>query len=210
MILLSRAKHIIVTPKSEWAFIADEEESANSVFMNVALPVILACAFIIFIVYTFFWSGEHFVTTLNESAALRAGLYFGIQTALIGIAGVWLTAAIVNALAPVFGSEKNMGHAMQLVTYAMTPAWVVGLLVIFLPFRIIGLIFGGYGLYLMYLGLPRMMKTPQEKVVKYLFSSVIFMFVIYFALGFIYELFLWDVIASALKNIHVNQIGNNS
>jgi len=52
---------------------------------------------------------------------------------------------------------------MQLVVYAMTPVWIGGLLVLYPPIGIIGLFFGLYGLYILYLGFPDMMKTSQEK-----------------------------------------------
>jgi hypothetical protein len=51
---------------------------------------------------------------------------------------------------------------------------------------------GLYGLYLMYLGLPQMMKTPQDKVIGYLVVSIIALIVTYW----IISLFLTSIILS--------------
>jgi len=44
---------------------------------------------------------------------------------------------------------------------------------------------GLYGLYLMYLGLPQMMKTPQDKVIGYLVVSIIVLIVTYWIVSLI-------------------------
>jgi len=49
MSLLTRAKNMILTPKTEWAVIAEEEPNAINVFVGYALPLIIissAAAFI--------------------------------------------------------------------------------------------------------------------------------------------------------------------
>ncbi len=117
---------------------------------------------------------------------MKWGLYFALMGAVGGILGVWLTAFVVNALAPNFGSEKNMGRAMQLVVYAYTPLWVGGLLGIIPMLGWLGMLFGIYGLYLMFLGLPLTMKTPADKVITYLVITIIALIVIYFIVGAIF------------------------
>ncbi|MFI5263004.1 MAG: Yip1 family protein [Candidatus Kapaibacterium sp.] len=199
---------MILAPKTEWAVIAAEESSATAVFMSYAFPLILASAAAGFIGYTFIWRDAVYEFSwregVNETAALTWGLFFSIRTLLIGALGVWLVAAGVNAQAKNFGSEKNMGRAMQLVAYAMTPAWLGGIIMIYPPIGIIGLLFGLYGLYLLYLGLPLMMKTPKEKVVTYTVISILMLLGIYTILGFIYRILLWDVIFGTLKNVQIN------
>ena len=97
-----------------------------------------------------------------------------------------------------------MGRSMQLVVYAMTPALLGGLVMIYPPIGIIGLLFGCYGLYLLYLGLPQMMKTPQEKTLSYTAISIVIVLVTYIGLGFFFRIILWDAIIGFLKNIQIN------
>ena len=181
MNLVDRAKNIIVTPKTEWAVIAAEEANAKAIYMGYVLPFLVAGAVAAFIGHAFVWGMGHY-----GDFAIRWGIYQALMVLIGGSLGVWLTAMVVNALAPSFGSEKNMGRAMQLVAYSYTPAWVGGLLMIFPPLGWIGSLFGLYGLYLIYLGLPHTMKTPADKVITYLVISILVLIGIYIVVGMIF------------------------
>jgi hypothetical protein len=181
MNLVDRAKNIIMTPKTEWAVIAAEEPNANAIFTGYVVPFLLLDAAAAFIGHAFIWGSGHY-----GDYAMRWGIYNALSTLIGGSLGVWLAAAIVSALAPSFSSEKNMGRAMQLVAYSYTPAWVGGLLMIFPPIGFIGMLFGIYGLYLLYLGLPHVMKTPQDKVVTYMVISILVLIGVYVIVGIIF------------------------
>ncbi len=207
MSFFTRTRNMLLTPKTEWAVIAEEEPAATTIFFSYAFPLILASAAAGFIGHTFIWHDAYdfnWREGINETAALTWGLYFGIQTVVISALGVWLTAIVVNALAEKFGSEKNMGRSMQLIAYAMTPVWIGGLVRIYPPIGIIGLLFGLYGLYLLYLGLPFVMKTPSDKVVPFTIISIVILLVISIALGFLYRMILWDVIFDILRKIQIS------
>ena len=109
-------------------------------------------------------------------------LTFGIGTAVVSfistVVGVYLTALVTDYLAPNFGSQKNFGRAMQTVAYAYTPAWIGGILGIVPAIAWLGTLAGLYGLYLMYLGLPHTMKTPEDKTIVYMVVVIIILFVI--------------------------------
>ncbi len=89
------------------------------------------------------------------------------------IIGIAILAFIINALAPSFGGEKNTIQAWKVAVYSYTPAWVAGVLQIIpllSPLAILGAL---YGLYLLYLGLPRLMKSPADKALGYTVVVVI-------------------------------------
>ena len=48
---------------------------------------------------------------------------------------------------------------------------------------IIGLLFALYGFYILYLGVPILMETPQDKVLTYTIVTIIAMLVIYAVIG---------------------------
>ena len=123
-------------------------------------------------------------------ASINWGIYQALAVLIGGIAGVFICAAIIDALAPSFGSEKNMGRSVQLVAYSYTPAWIGGLLAIYPPISLIGAVAGLYGLYIMYIGLPKIKKTPQDKQVGYFVVSLITLIVIYLIIGLIMSRFL--------------------
>jgi hypothetical protein len=181
MSLIDRAKNIIMTPKTEWAAIAAEDANVNSIFTGYVVPFLVLDAAAAFIGHAFIWGGGHY-----GDFAMKWGIYNAMLTLIGGALGVWLTAMIVNALAPSFGSEKNMGRAMQLVAYSYTPAWVGGLLMIFPPLSWVGMLFGIYGLYLIFLGLPHTMKTPSDKVVTYMVISILVLIGVYVIIGMIF------------------------
>src|SRR5258707_9100183 len=91
-----------------------------------------------------------------------------------GVAGVYLLAFIVDALAPTFGGQKNFNQAMKLVAYAYT-AGAVGAVFGILPY--LGVLFALAGalycIYLLYLGLPKLMKNPAEKTVAYTIVTIV-------------------------------------
>lgn len=101
---------------------------------------------------------------------MRLSIFAGLFSAIVGyaltFAVVYVAAMIVDVLAPTFGGQKNFGNALKLAVYSYTPYWLasVFLLVPFLKFLVI---LGLYGVYLLYLGLPALMKVPKEKAFLY-------------------------------------------
>ncbi|HYM20403.1 MAG TPA: Yip1 family protein [Candidatus Kapabacteria bacterium] len=187
MALISRAKNMIMTPKTEWPVVATEEPNAMKVFTGYIVPWIIIDAVCAFVGHGIFW-GSHY-----GGAAMSWGLYYAVMLLVTQGISVWVTAAVVNALAPSFGSEKNMGRAMQTVGYGSTASYVGGILAIIPFLGWLGMLFGLYGIYLFYLGLPHTMKTPQDKVVVYMIVIVVVLIVIWIILG--------AILASALMSM---------
>jgi hypothetical protein len=174
MNLVERAKNIIMTPKTEWSVIAAEEPNATQILTGYVIPLALIPA--VASVIGFGVIGRGMTTSLTW------GIGMGIISFVSTVLGVYLTAFVVDFLAPNFGSQKNFGRAMQLVAYAYTPAWVAGILNIVPVIGWLGALAGLYGLYLMYLGFPHTMKTPEDKVIVYLIVTIVALLVIYMIL----------------------------
>jgi hypothetical protein len=171
MNLVERAKNIITTPKTEWAVVASEEPNIQQILIGYVFPLALIPA--IASIIGFGVLGSALIKSFSW------GIAMGLVQLISTFVTVYLAALVINMLAPSFGSEKNMGKAMQLVAYSYTPAWVGGILNIIPFLSWLGALFGLYGLYLMYLGLPFTMKTPQDKNVVYLIVSIIVLIIIY-------------------------------
>jgi len=174
MSIVDRAKNIILTPKTEWPVVAGEEPNVGQIITGYVLPLALIPA----VASLIGWGivGTAFVTSFTW------GLAMALTSFLTAVAGVYISAFVVDALAPNFGSQKGLGRAVQLVAYSHTPFWVCGIVLI-LPFLSwLVWLAGLYTLYLMYLGLPHTMKTPQDKVVVYLIVSIVVVLVVYFVL----------------------------
>jgi len=175
MSLIDRAKNIMLSPKTEWEAVANEEPNVQQILISYVLPLALIPAVAILI-------GWGVIGTLGFTS-----FKYGIALALIqfiqAFLAVFLTAFVIDALAPSFGSQKNFGKAVQLVAYSMTPIWVAGILNIIPAIGWLGSLIGLYGLYLLYLGIVPMMQTPEDKRVGYLIVSIIILIVVYFVIA---------------------------
>src|SRR5947207_10555041 len=171
---IERAKNIIASPNKEWDVIALEQPNTGQIITNYVLLLAGAAAVAAFIGYGFIG--------FNYGLFRVAGADWGIYQALVvlvgAIAGVFISAVVIDALAPSFGSEKNMGRSVQLVAYSYTPAWVGALLSIYPPIALVGALAGIYGLYLLYIGMPKLKKTPADKQAGYFIVSLVTIIVI--------------------------------
>jgi hypothetical protein len=183
MNLVDRAKNIMMTPKTEWPVIAAEQPNVSAIMTGYVIPLALIPAVATFIGYGFV-GGAMF-------SSVTWGIGMAVVSLISSIVGVYLTALVMDFLAPNFGSQKNFGRALQTVAYSYTAMWIGGILNIIPAIGWLGSLLGLYGLYLMYLGLPHTMKTPQDKVILYLIVSIIVMVIIYMVLGAILSAILF-------------------
>lgn len=179
--LIQRVKAILLTPKSEWPVIAAESSTVADIFRNHV--VILAAIPAVF----GFIKGSVIGYSLL-GATVRASFFGGIGAAiltwLLTLASVYLLALIVDALAPSFAGEKNIVQAIKLVAYAYTANWVASAAVV-IPVLggLIMLAAMGYGIYLLYLGLPHTMKSPPDRAVGYTAVTVVIALVLGFVMA---------------------------
>jgi hypothetical protein len=177
MDIRERVKNIIMTPKTEWLVIAAEEPNTAQIFKGYVLPLALIPSFAYIIGLGVIGSGL--------MSSFSWGIAMGLIQYILAFVGVYISAYVIAFLAPRFASQQDMGRAVQLVAYSYTPAWLAGILSIVPALGILAFAGGIYGFYLMYLGLPHMMKTPQDKVIGYLVVSIVAVMVTYWILTLI-------------------------
>lgn len=175
MNLVERAKNILLTPKTEWETVAAEEPNIQQILLGYVLPL----ALIPTIATIIGWG----VIGMFGFTSFTYGIAMGLVQIINAFLSVLIAGFVIDALAPSFGSQKNMGRAVQLVAYSMTPIWVAGILNILPTIGWLAVLIGLYGLFLMYLGLAPLMKTPEDKKVGYLVVSIIILIVVYFVIA---------------------------
>lgn len=182
MNLIDRVKNILVTPKTEWDVVNSETPDTTKILTTYVIPLVAIGAIASFI-------GWGLIGKTYYGVVKVKGMGLGIRYALIalitGVASTFLTAFVVDALAPTFKSEKNFGRSFQLAAYSFTAGWVGGIFNILPSLAIIGALVGLYGLYLMYIGLPKLKKTPQEQSTGYFIATLVTMIVASFVVGLI-------------------------
>jgi len=169
--LIDRAKNIIMSPKLEWPVIDAEPSTIGGIYTSYV--AILAAIPPLCMAIGLFLMGNGF---FHFSPSFIIGQ--AIVTYVLSLIGIYIFALVMEALAPSFGGTKDRLKAFKLVAYSWTAAWLVGVFFI-IPFLGILAILGLYSFYLLYLGVPVLMKVPEDKSVVYTIVAVIVGIVIY-------------------------------
>lgn len=171
MNLVDRVKNILLTPKTEWPVIESEQTDVKSMYLGyiMILAAIPAIASMISAMLIGSVAGRF---GMGLGGAL--GIGYAVFGYIVALVVIYVAAFIVDALAPSFGGQKNFMNALKLVAYSATAGWVAGIAAI-IPVLgwLIAFVGSLYGVYLMYLGLPVMMKNPEDKSVIYLIVTVV-------------------------------------
>lgn len=192
MNLIDRVKNIITKPKEEWDVISTETPNTQSILTTYVIPLVAIGAIASFIGWGLIGKSYSYGFGSVKVVGISLGIRYALIALIGGIAGTFLTAFVIDALAPTFKSEKDFGRSFQLAAYSFTPGWIGGVLNILPSLAIIGSLFGLYGLYLLYIGLPKLKKTPQDQVTGYFVVSLVTMIVASFVIGLILAKILID------------------
>ena len=162
--LIARVKNILMKPAQEWEVIRAESSSVPSLFTGYAMILAAIPAIAGFL-------GGLFFASMFGALGVSVGLVGGLVGAVIGyvmsLVSVFVLGLIIDALAPQFGAARDRTQAMKVAVYAMTPAWVAGILNLLPALGLLVLIAGLYGLYLLYLGIKQVMAPPTDKAIVY-------------------------------------------
>jgi len=150
MARIDDVKGILLNPKSEWPAIARALATPHSILVGHVL--ILAA---VGPIATAIRGGAFGIAAAAASYAIAVGMTFALA---------W----VVDALAPVFGGEKDFVQSLKLTAYSYTAAWLAGIFHL-LPYLggLLGLLAALYSLYTFYLGVPVLKRCPQASAVGY-------------------------------------------
>jgi len=173
--LVARVKGILLQPKSEWLKIDGEFATTKSLFTRYAM--ILAaigpvCSLL----------GGQLMPIMGMKLSIVGAIVVALVSYGMSLLGVFLVGLIINALAPNFGGTANKVQAMKLAVYSWTAAWLAGVFGL-IPMLGILAILGLYSFYLLFVGLPILMKVPEDKKVGYFIVTVIAGVVMYFIIS---------------------------
>ncbi len=170
--LVNRARNIITQPKLEWPVIDTEPTTIGDIYRNYV--VILAAITPICTAIGLFLMGAGIFRFPASFIIGQAVLSY-----VLTLIGVYIFALILEALAPSFGGTKDRVKAFKLAAYSWTAAWVAGVVTIIPFLAVLVLIAAIYGFYILYLGVPVLMKVPEDKSVVYTIAAVVVMIIIY-------------------------------
>ncbi len=162
---------VFLHPVLEWEAIREEHETLGQAFVHVAslaaIPVISG-----FLGTTQYgWEvgqGEPVKLTI-ESALIMSALYY-----LVLLGAVYSVGWMIHWMGRTFGALQPLSQCVVLAAYVPTPLFLVGFMQAY-PSLWLNLLVGfpalAYSIFLLYIGLPIMMRIPPER--GFLFASAV-------------------------------------
>ena len=161
--MVARIKNLLLAPKQEWARIDAEPMTVKGIMTGWAVPhaaIGPVAALIGTQAFGFRLFGIVYRPPLGSSIATAVVSYL---TALVG---VYVLALIIDNIAPQFGARRDMVAATKTAVYSFTAAWLAGIFALIPNLGVLGLV-GLYSFYLLWIGLPMLMKPPADKAQTY-------------------------------------------
>jgi len=180
MNLVDRAKNILITPKTEWEVIKNEQTTTADLFTKYAMILALIPALAGFIGLSLI--GISLGPFGSFRYPISNGLLYLILYFFLSLGGIYLLALIIDALAPSFGSTKDLSSSLKIAVYSYTAHLIVGILMIFYSstMLVLTIILSLYSVFLLYLGLKILKGVSEDKLLGYTVVIGIIMMIIYF------------------------------
>jgi Yip1 domain len=186
MNIIQRVQDILLRPKTTWPVIDQEPETPAGLYRHYLLILAAIPALASFIGLSLVGVGAFGVSV---RVPLLSGLVQMVVGYVLSLVVVYLLALIVDALAPTFSGSKNRVQALKLVAYGSTAGFVGGIFSLLPSLSILGLLAAVYSVYLLYTGLPTLMKCPADKAAAYTAVVVVCGIVAMVVLGAVMALF---------------------
>ena len=182
MALVDRVKNILLNPRQEWAVIDAEPIVPVDLYKQFIMPLAAIGPVAGMIGSTVFGYRIPLMGTIR--APIGQALSAMVVTYLLTLGGVYILALIIDALAPNFHGTKNQLQALKVAAYSSTASWVSGIFSLVPGLRWLGIL-GLYSLYLMYLGLPVLMKAPEDRAIAYTILVILAALVLFLVIGLV-------------------------
>lgn len=168
--LLQRVLDILMRPRETWLQINAEDGNPGRIYLGYLVFLAAIPAVAGFIGYSLIGVGAF---GISVRVPVVQGLVSMVVGYVLSLAMVYVLALIANMLAPRFQAQQDMGSAFKLVAYASTAGMLGGVFSILPSLAMLGLLAALYSVYLIYSGIPVLMKAPQEKAVGYTVALVV-------------------------------------
>jgi hypothetical protein len=157
--ILSRAYGLFREPKQEWAQIRAEVTTVPNILLGYVAPLAAippVCDLIGSYAFNRVLTGD------VGPALIRAAVTWLVSVALVFFLGV-----LINTLAQNFSADKDDLAAQKVAAYSLTPAFLSGVFSLWPPLWWLSLFALAAMVFLMYRGLPILMKAPEESALGY-------------------------------------------
>jgi hypothetical protein len=154
-----RAKAILADPADAWRGI--EKDIGDPAYLLSRYVAVLA----LIPALSSFVGATLIGIAAPSGAIIRGDLIDGLFGAIFSYAAscviVLLLGLVIDLVAPLFGGRRDFEAAFKLAVYSFTPLWLAGIFLLLPGLRFL-LLTGAYGIYLFWLGVPRLAKVEQQ------------------------------------------------
>jgi hypothetical protein len=154
--VVARVRAILQTPRSEWAKIEQEPDAPFDLYIRYVATLGAIPAVARFL-------GQ---SVVGGYTTMRWSFFGALFVYAVMFAAVYLLATVINLLAPRFETPKNFSGALKLSVYSYIPAWLAGIFLL-VPGLSFLMLLGLYGVYLLWTGLPLLMKVRGDRAPAY-------------------------------------------
>lgn len=164
---------ILFSPKAGWRAVAEDSPSVlKTLLLHTAVYALIPAACWYYGVTQVGWSfaGNEPMRLTADSALPMCLLFY-----LAMIAGVVFLGAMVNWMSDTYGQAGNLSSSIALISYTASPFFVAGLLGLYPLLWLdvgVGVLVACYCIYLLYLGVPIVLKVSAER--GFLYASAVF------------------------------------
>lgn len=182
MVDINRVTAILLKPGTTWKMIDGEFTKPADLYKKWILPLAAIgpiCSTISMVVF-----GQRIpYTSLTTRVEISTVFTRGVTAYVVALLSVFVLSQVINLLAPTFDAQRNDVQALKAAAYSYTASWVGGVFALIPRLWPIGLIFSAYSLFLLYLGLPAVMKVPNHQTAGYTAVVLIVALVIMLLVG---------------------------
>lgn len=157
--ILSRAWGLLREPKKEWEQIKAEETTIPNILIGYVAPLAAIPPVADLIGSSLF---NRMLTIEPGEALVRAAV-----TWLVSIGLVFFLGVLVNVLADNFDGDRDDLAAQKIAAYSLTPSFLSGVFSLWPPLWWVSLFALAAMVYIMYRGLPVLMKAPADRALAY-------------------------------------------
>lgn len=157
--ILSRAYGLFRDPKEEWRQIKAEETTIPNIMIGYVAPLAAippVCDLV----------GSTLFNRMLEVAPAEA-VVRGFVTWVVSIALVFLLGLLINTLADNFDADRDDLSAQKIAAYSLTPAFLSGVFSLWPPLWWLSLFALAAMVFLMYRGMPILMRAPEDRALGY-------------------------------------------
>jgi Yip1 domain len=189
--LVERVKNILATPKLEWPRIDAEPATIGGIYTSYVM-ILAAIGPIAALL------GQQLIGIMGFKPSLSYSLVMAVLSYGMSLVAVYVSALVIDALAPSFGGTKDMLKAFKVAAYSSTAVWVAGIFGIIPLLGLLILLALIYGFYLLYLGLPLLMRVPADKAVIYFVVVLVVQILLYVLVGYVVSALVLSFVGPAI------------